>query len=119
VVASVCFNTAPGQTSFIAQLVPSDALAQKSDGSSLTSFGLFAGRIILVVDQPVLEVARQGLSQMQLTVHGWPARPYYLESAADIGGPWTTINSLTLSNETQTILCPIESIGNRFLRLRQ
>jgi hypothetical protein len=118
-VASVCFATAPGQTSFIAEFAPSAALAQKADGSSLTNFGLFPGRIVLVAAQPVLEAAGNGLDQIQLTVNGWPGRAYYLESASELRGPWTTQSSLTLTAETQTILLPIRGTRMQFFRLRQ
>jgi hypothetical protein len=117
--ASVCFDTSPAQPSFVAQLVPDEALAQASDGRSLTRFALLPGRLVVVATQPVIEAAAFGTNQLQLTLYGRPALRYSVESAADLRGPWSPVASLTLTNETQTISFPIQGTGARFFRLHQ
>jgi hypothetical protein len=117
--ASVCFDTSPAQPSFVAQLVPDEALAQASDGRSLTGFALFPGRLVVVATQPVIEAAAYGTNQLQLTLYGRPALRYSVESTADLRGPWSLVASLTLTNETQTISFPIQGTGARFFRLHQ
>jgi hypothetical protein len=115
--ASVCFDTSPNQSSFVAQLVPDKALARASGGRSLTNLALLPGRLVVVATQPVIEAALYGTNQLQLTVYGRPAVLYSVESAADLRGPWSPVASLTLTNETQTILFPIQGTGAQFFRL--
>jgi hypothetical protein len=117
--ASVCFDTSPAQPSFVAQLLPDTALAQASDGRSLTGFALFPGRLVVVATQPVIEAAAFGTNQLQLTLYGRPALRYSVESATDLRGPWSPVASLTLTNETQTISFPIQGTGAQFFRLHQ
>jgi hypothetical protein len=117
--ASVCFDTSPTQPSFVAQLVPDKGLAQASGGRSLTNLALFPGRLVVVATQPVIEAALYGTNRLQLTVYGRPAVLYSVESAADLGGPWSQVASLTLTNEMQTIFFPIQGTRAQFFRLHQ
>ena len=100
-------------------MLPDTALAQASDGRSLTGFALFPGRLVVVATQPVIEAAAYGTNQLQLTLNGRPGLRYSVESAADLRGPWSQVASLTLTNEMQTIFFPIQGTRAQFFRLHQ
>jgi hypothetical protein len=117
--ASVCFDTSPTQPSFIAELQPRQATARTSDGHSRTNLALFPGRLVVVATQPMIQAAALGTNQLQLTLYGRPAVSYSVESSTDLRGPWSPMASLTLTNEMQTLLVPIQGAGARFFRLHQ
>ena len=116
---SLCFTALSNQVTAVAPMLLSAPSATKADGTALSDIVAVSGRITVVARQPYLEATRGPGNLMQLTLYGIPGTTYVLQTAASLQGPWSTAQTLTLTNVTETLLWPNQGGPALFFRLEQ
>ncbi|MEI6786041.1 MAG: hypothetical protein WCQ21_34580, partial [Verrucomicrobiota bacterium] len=116
---SLCFTALSNQVTAVAPMLLSAPAATKADGTALSDIVAVSGRITVVARQPYLEATRGPGNLMQLTLYGIPGTTYVLQTAASLQGPWSTAQTLTLTNVTETLLWPNQGGPALFFRLEQ
>jgi hypothetical protein len=116
---NLCFTALSNQVTAVVPMLLSAPAATKANGTALADIVAVSGRITVVGKQPYLEATRGPGNLVQLTLYGIPGTTYALQTAAAFLGPWQTVQTLTLTNVSQTLLWPVQGDAALFFRLEQ
>ena len=116
---NLCFTALSNQVTAVVPMLLSAPTATKADGTAVSDIVAVSGRITVVGRQPYLEATRGPGNLVQLTLYGIPGTTYVLQTAASLQGPWSTVQTLTLTNVSETLLRPNQGEAALFFRLYQ
>jgi hypothetical protein len=99
-VAWLNFTAAPGQTSAFLELQFTDLEGHQPDGGTVANFAPQSGRVVVVGEEPMLELLHSTNNSALLILYGKPLYSYQLESAPSLQTPiqWAPWQQLALTN---------------------
>jgi len=110
VLGQLQFGTWSNQPSAFVKLPLSNVAARQPDGSVVGTTFVRDGRVVIIRDQPLLELTRGVDGLMNLQLFSRPGDAHDLEQAASVTGPWTKLERLRfLGREKQVSLDPAAS----------
>ncbi len=118
--ARLQFHAPAGTTSAKVPLAPDSVVGVRSDGNLIVNPRVVAGHVIVVGDQPVLDLATtEGTTTLQ--IYGHAGVQYRLEStpAYISGATWTPLGTVQMTSDVQIAPFVPGSVGNGFVRARR
>jgi hypothetical protein len=101
-IVALDFLALSNEHSAIVLLVPSQLLAGQSAGAAITNGAGIGGRVIVVNNEPVLDIASG--APLSLTLYGQPGSSYSISSSINLlSGPWTVITNIALTNRSASL----------------
>jgi hypothetical protein len=116
---NLCFTALSNSVTAVVPMLLSSPAATKADGTAVSDIVAVSGRITVVGRQPYLLATRGPSNLMQLTLYGIPGTTHVLQTAARLQGPWSTVQTLTLTNVSETLLRPNQGEAALFFRSYQ
>ncbi|MBI3867284.1 MAG: hypothetical protein HY299_02035 [Verrucomicrobia bacterium] len=104
--ARLRFSAIRGVPSAFVPLGIESAHAKKSD-ATVANVALFRpGRVVVVVEEPLLEALPGTSDSRSVVLYGKPWFAYGIDSSPTIKGPWTTVLKVALTNLSRTLSLP-------------
>ena len=118
-VARLCFTTPADLPSGVVSPQFQALAGLTEEGTALSDWTAHAGRVIVIADQPLLEVAGIASNLVEFRIYGQPNVGYELQTAPRLGASWSTATSFTLTNATGLLHWTNQFEDTRFFRLRK
>jgi len=115
--AQLQFGSDSNQTSAFLSLPLSNVVARQPDGTVVGTAFTRNGRVVMIGDQPLLELTRDAGAVMTLRLFARPGDAYHLEQAPEATGPWTGMDRLRFPAREQRRSLGAGAGGTVFLRL--
>ena len=106
--AQVCFALVPGQHSAFARMEVQDILGLRENGTPIGNASGYAGRTVVVGEEPLLECVPGTNGQPLLLLYGKPASGYAIDTRTNItAGSWrTALTNLTVGTSLSLSISP-------------
>jgi hypothetical protein len=117
VLVQLQFGSYSNQSSAFVLLPLSNVAARQPDGSVVGTTFTRNGRVVMIRDQPLLELTRRAEGLMNLHLFSRPGDAHDLEEASAITGPWTRIQRLRFPGREQQMPLNVGTTGVGFYRL--
>ncbi|MBM3846122.1 MAG: hypothetical protein FJ405_07550 [Verrucomicrobia bacterium] len=100
------FTALTGVPSSFVSLFPSTAGATRADGTAARTPLRQPGRVVVVVNEPLLEAHHGVGARRNLTLYGKPLFTYGIETAPTLTGPWRFVREVAVSQLTTPLDVP-------------
>jgi hypothetical protein len=117
VLAQFQFDSNSNQPSAFVALPLANVTARQPDGTVVATTFVRDGRVVMIRDQPLLEMARGSGGLMNLRLFSRPGDAHALERADAVTGPWTPINRLRFQGRERSIALNPGTVPIGFFRL--
>jgi hypothetical protein len=118
-VASVCFTGLTNALAAAATVLVDFSNAAEVDGNTPATLAASPGTIVVLQSRPFLTVTSDGQGQVELTLYGASGSNYILQSCSSLTGPWTTVNTFTLTGYSQSVMLDDQTTNAMFFRMEQ
>ena len=115
--AQLQFGSDSNQTSAFLLLPLSNVGARQPDGTVVGTTFTRNGRVVMIGEQPLLELTRETGGVMNLRLFSRPGDAHGLEQSAASTGPWTRSERLRFHGREQQLLLNAGAPGTGFFRL--